>query len=383
MSDNEIKKPSADAPTFDGVRGYTPMPIGGQAVLEGVMMRGKKVWAVAARDEQGEIHVEQHALKSANSQKKYLQWPVIRGIVALGQSLALGTKSLSISARIAGLEEEEEGKDRESAMTTGMIATSVILGIALAVFIFILLPAFITQLVMGDAAQRGIVWNAFDGVMRVLIFFGYVFLISRLADIKRVFRFHGAEHKVIHAVENGDPLTVEAAQKYNTLHTRCGTAFMIMVMALAILVFSLVPVNAIVDAFGITNTFAVLGIRILSRLMLLPLVAGLAYEVTVKWASKNTHLGIVKLIMWPGLQMQRLTTGEPDDDMVEVAIAATRAVLAAEQGMIEPEPEPEIDESGGVSLESGDSELEEVDTPETQDGFKLPHLEPQANPVGA
>jgi len=313
--------------------------IGGQAVLEGVMMRGKTAWAVAARDEQGEIHCEEHPLKNAADRHKWMKWSVIRGIVALGSSLALGTKALAISARIAGFEEEEEGteraegEERESAMTGGVIAGSIVMGIALAVFIFVLLPAFVTQLVMGPAQENTLLWNTFDGLMRIAIFFAYVYAISRIPDIRRVFRYHGAEHKVISAVENGDPLTVESARKYSNLHTRCGTAFLIMVMALAILVFSLVPVNAMVTAWGITNTFAVLGIRIVSRLLLLPLVAGLAYEVTVKWASKNTHLAIVKIIMWPGLQMQRLTTGEPDDDMIEVAIVAAKCVLEADKAV--------------------------------------------------
>jgi len=312
---------------------YPKTTLGGQAVLEGVMMRAKYNWAVAARDEQGEIHTEVHPLKSATSSKKWTKFPVIRGIVALGSSLALGTKALAISARIAGLEEEEEGQEggeRESVMTGGVIASSIVMGIALAVVIFILLPAFVTQLVMGPATESRFLWNAFDGLMRVAIFFGYVYAISRIPDIRRVFRYHGAEHKVIYAVENGDPLTVESARKYQTLHTRCGTAFLIMVMVLAILVFSLVPINAMVTAWGITNTFAVLGIRIVSRLMLLPLVAGLAYEVTVKWAAPRTHLAIVKILMWPGLQMQRLTTGEPDDDMIEVAIVAAKTALDAD-----------------------------------------------------
>ncbi|MCL2403174.1 MAG: DUF1385 domain-containing protein [Coriobacteriia bacterium] len=380
MSDGQTPK---DAPTFDGVTGYTPMPIGGQAVLEGVMMRGKKVWAVAARDEQGEIHVEQHPLKSANSNKKWPKWPIIRGIVTLGQSLVLGTKSLNISAKIAGLEEEVEGKERQSAMTAGMIATSVALGIALAVAIFILLPSFLTQLILGGAAEGRFVWDLLYGALSLIIFLAYVYAISLLPDIKRVFQFHGAEHKVIQVVENAEPLTVESARKYDTLHTRCGTAFLIMVMALAILVFALVPVDGIATVLGITTDTpmyeaVIFIVRIASRLLLLPLVAGLAYEITVKWASKNTHLGIVKLIMWPGLQMQRLTTGEPDDDMLEVAIAATRAVLAAEQGMIEPEQE-EAEE-----LNPEDATDNEVEVPsEERDKVLLPHLNPQPVPSGA
>ena len=333
-----MNQDSNDAPiTFDGVTGYTPMPIGGQAVMEGVMMRGKTVWAVAARDEQGEIHIEKFPLKSAAAHNKWMQWPVIRGVVSLAESLVLGTKSLTISAQLAGLEEVEEGKegeDRESAMTKGMIATSVMLGIVMAVLMFFVLPGVITQFALGGDADRGFSWDLVYGIVSLLIFLAYVYAISRLPDIKRLFQYHGAEHKVIHAVENGDPLTVESARNYDTIHTRCGTAFLIMLMAIAILIFSLVPVAAIADWLGATNTFAVFAIRISSRLLLLPLVAGLAYELTVKWASKHTHLAIVKLIMWPGLMMQKLTTGEPDDDMIEVALAATKEVLAAEQGII-------------------------------------------------
>ncbi|MCL2438492.1 MAG: DUF1385 domain-containing protein [Coriobacteriia bacterium] len=373
---------STPAPTFNGVTGYTPMPIGGQAVMEGVMMRGKTVWAVAARDEQGEIHVEQHPLKTASSRNAWMQWPVIRGVVGLVESLALGTKSLAASARIAGLEEAEEGKegqDRESAMTKGMMAVSMALGIGMAVVLFILLPTFLTQLVMGGGAENLFARNALDGAISIIIFLSYIYAISRMPDIKRVFQYHGAEHKVIHAVEAGDPLTVESAQKYDTMHNRCGTAFLVMVMVLAILVFSMVPVSAIVDALGITNYVAIFGIRIASRLLLLPLVVGLAYEVTVKWASKNTHLGIVKLIMWPGLQMQRLTTGEPDDDMVEVAIAATKSVLAAEQGMVEPESDSELASENGAKDDSG---IAGGTTGEEIDKTVLPPLNPQPAPAG-
>ncbi|MCL2680100.1 MAG: DUF1385 domain-containing protein [Coriobacteriia bacterium] len=314
--------------------------IGGQAVLEGVMMRGKRNWAVAARDEQGEIHTELHPLNSAADRNAWMRWPIIRGVVALGQSLALGTKALAISARIAGLEEEPaEGStdgERESVMTGGIIASSVVMGIVLAIGIFVLLPAFITQAVMGPASDSRFLWNAFDGLMRITIFFAYVYAISRIPDIRRVFRYHGAEHKVIAAIEAGEPLTIEKVRPYSTLHTRCGTAFLIMVMALAILVFSLVPINAMVTAWGITSTAAILAIRIVIRLMFLPLVAGLAYEVTVKWAAPRTHLAIVKVLMWPGLQMQRLTTGDPDDGMIEVAITAAEVVLAADAESAKP-----------------------------------------------
>jgi uncharacterized protein YqhQ len=330
---------NSKTPTFDGVTGYDPIPIGGQAVLEGVMMRGKTTWAVAARDEAGDIHVEDYPLKSAAARNAWMRWPIIRGVVALVESLGLGTRALTASARIAGIEEESAadkaaGKERESAMTAGMIASSLVLGVALAVAIFILLPGFLTELILGTAGESRFAWDILYGFISMLIFIIYVYLISRLPDIQRVFAFHGAEHKVIQVVEHGEPLAVENARKYDTLHTRCGTAFLIMVMVLAIIVFSLVPVHAIIAALGITNDILAFCVRILSRLLLLPLIAGLAYEVTVKWAAKNTHVPLVKIIMWPGLQMQRMTTSEPDDSMIEVAIASTRAVLAAEQGMV-------------------------------------------------
>ena len=328
--------------------------------MEGVMMRGKKVWAVAARDEQGEIHVEEFPLKSASAKNAWMRWPVIRGVVALVESMGLGMKALNKSAIIAGLEEEEEDagdEERKSAITKGMLALSATMGIVLAVSIFIFFPAFVTSLILGATSENQFAWSLTDGLVTVTVFILYVYLMSFIPDIKRMWQFHGAEHKVIHVVENGDPLTIEAAKKYDTIHTRCGTAFLIMVMALAILLFSLVPVAAIVSVLGVTNAVAVVGIRIVSRLMLLPIVAGLAYELTVKWASKNTHLGIVKIIMWPGLMMQRLTTAEPEDDMIEVAITATKAVLAAEQGMIEAEAEPTPD--------SASENLGETLTPQT------------------
>ena len=347
-TDNNTSTPtstSSPEPTFDGVTGYTPINIGGQAVMEGVMMRGKKFWAVAARDEQGEIHVKEFSLKSASAKNAWMRLPVIRGVVALVESMSLGMKALNISAEIAGLEEEVEAEagsegaedtERKSEITKGMLALSATMGIVLAVSIFIFFPAFVTSLILGATNENQFAWSLTDGLITLSVFILYVYLMSFIPDIKRMWKFHGAEHKVIHAVEKGDPLTIDAANKYDTIHTRCGTAFLIMVMALAILLFSLVPVAAIVSALGVTNPIAVVAIRIVSRLMLLPIVAGLAYELTVKWASRHTHLALVKIIMWPGLMMQRLTTSEPDDDMIEVAITATKTVLAAEQGIIKP-----------------------------------------------
>lgn len=303
--------------------GVTPTSIGGQAVIEGVMMRGKYSWAVTARDAEGQLHSKEFDLASGAKKNAWMRWPIVRGVVALVESLILGTKALTISAELAGMEEESDEE-----MPALAIAGSVLLGGLLSVLIFIVLPAFLTNLMVGPATENPIAWNAVDGVLRVFAFFIYIWLISFVPDIRRVFMYHGAEHKTIHTLEHGEELTVENARKYPTLHVRCGTAFLLVVMVMAILVFSLIPVKAIVTSIGLTNKYAVLGVVILSRILFMPLVAGLAYEITVKWAGSRADKKLVKFMLWPGLQLQRMTTIEPDDDMIEIAIASTRLVLA-------------------------------------------------------
>lgn len=303
-----------------------PTHIGGQAVIEGVMMRGKYSWAVSARDSEGNIHSEEHDLASAAAKNSWMRWPIVRGCVALVESLALGVKALTASAVLAGM--DEEGEEELGAGAMGMAVAA---GAGLAILIFIVLPAVATNLMVGEATENPILWNAVDGVLRVVAFFLYVRLIGLMPDMRRVFMYHGAEHKVIHTVEHGEELTIENARKYQTLHVRCGTAFLLMVMVISILIFSLVPVKAITAGLGIDNRIVVLLIVILSRIVLMPLVAGLAYEVTVKWAGPRADKKIVQILLWPGLQMQRLTTLEPTDDMLEVAIHSTELVLARER----------------------------------------------------
>lgn len=309
-----------------GEKGVTPTSIGGQAVIEGVMMRGKYSWAVSARDEAGEIHSQEFDLASGTEKNSWMRKPIIRGVVALVESLTLGTKALMISAELAGVE-EETGEE----LPKGAMVGSLVIGALMSVLIFIVIPAVLTNLIAGPAFENPLRWNAIDGAFRVVAFFLYVWLIGLLPDIKRVFMYHGAEHKTIHALEHGDSLTVENARKYPTLHVRCGTAFLLMVMVIAILVFSLIPIKGIVTSLGVTNTYLVLAIVILSRIILMPLVAGLAYEVTVKWAGPRADKRLVRVLLWPGLQMQRLTTAEPTDDMIEVAIASTLLVLARQE----------------------------------------------------
>lgn len=297
--------------------------IGGQAVLEGVMMRGKHNWAVAIRKPDGDIYVEEHGLRTAVSNHPNLGKPIIRGVVALYESIALAMKAFSVSAEYAGETEEEQLSGKE-------IALSMVLGVGLAVLLFIVLPAVITNLVVGQATERPFVWNVVDGLLRVVAFFAYIWAISRVKDIQRVFAYHGAEHKTIHAYERGIPLDAELIQRYQTMHVRCGTSFLLMVMVIAILVYSLVPVRAIAGLLGADGRFVILAVAISLRILLLPLIAGLAYEV-IKWAGKAPDNPFVRVVLWPGLQLQRMTTREPEDDMVEVAVAAMKRVIACEE----------------------------------------------------
>ncbi|TLM98627.1 MAG: DUF1385 domain-containing protein [Actinobacteria bacterium] len=323
MSDTATAVERLDGPV-------THTHIGGQAVLEGVMMRGKYNWAVAVRTPDGSIHTEEHELVSAASRHAWMRKPVIRGVVALVETLSLAMRAFTVSAELSGETEEEQLSSKE-------IGFSLLMGVVLAVGVFIVLPAVLTNLaltpLLGDnpAATHPFTWNIVDGVLRVFAFFVYIWAISRMKDIQRVFAYHGAEHKVIHAHEHGLPLETPLIQRYSTQHVRCGTSFLLMVMVVAILVFSFVPIKAIAAALGVSGRLAILGITILSRIVLIPLVAGLAYEITVKWAGAHAENPVVKVVLWPGLQMQRMTTREPDDSMIEVAVAAVTPVIDRER----------------------------------------------------
>jgi uncharacterized protein YqhQ len=314
-----------------------PTHIGGQALIEGVMMRGKLNWAVAVRTADGSIHVEEHDLPGGK-RTGWKKWPVTRGIWAMYETLALAMKAFAISAEYAtplsateGLAEDEE----PPTLSKGEIGMTMVFGVGLAVLLFIVLPAFVTNWIVGTSTARPLAWNVVDGVLRLVVFFVYIWAVGLMPDIARVFAYHGAEHKSIHAYEHGMPLDAEHIQKYETLHVRCGTAFLLMVMVIAIVVFSLVPGKAILAAWGVTAGPLVVLFNIAIRIVLLPLVAGLAYEVTVKWAGKRPDNPFVKVLLWPGMQMQRMTTREPDDGMVEVAVAAMQAVVDREAAAAE------------------------------------------------
>ncbi|MGH2920099.1 MAG: DUF1385 domain-containing protein [Solirubrobacteraceae bacterium] len=302
------------------------LPVGGQAVLEGVMMRGVSTWAVAVRvpsEEQkatgrtrevheaalGEIEVQSFPLVSALKRHRWLRLPIIRGVVALVESLKIGFKALNLSAN-AQLPEDEEP------ISGGTWTGTVILALALAIGLFFLLPVGLTSL-FKDSLPNSVVFVIVEKLIRITIFLAYLWAVSRLKDLQRVFEYHGAEHKVISCYEAGLELTPSNAQKFSRLHPRCGTSFLLIVMIVAIFVFAPLGTPAWYWLFA-------------SRVVGIPLVAGLAFEV-IKWMGRNRSKRWVQALMLPGLKLQLLTTREPDLAQLAVAIAALDAVLAVEQ----------------------------------------------------
>lgn len=416
--------------------------IGGQALIEGVMMRGKLNWAVAVREPDGHMYSEEHPLSKKGKRAKWLSWPLVRGCVALVDSLVLGYKALEIAAnhafddedeqtetaaeevaagglcidgefdnRVCGFEDQSpignagpqepdgcqargnrseqeppfswkrdfgrpdtmidalgaqrtlevvtepdltgrnsndsqegpfcasEGKDapahvakeeEEPFFGKAEMAISLVIGLVLGVGLFIFLPALASNVLVGEYETNPFAWNIIDGLMRVVIFVFYVWLIGRMKDIKRMFSYHGAEHKTIHCYEHGLELTPENARNFPRLHVRCGTAFLIMVMIIAILVYTIIPLNLLIEGWGISGP-AAFALLIVVRIALMPLIAGISYEITVKWAGSHPENPLVRIVLWPGMQMQRLTTNEPDDSMLECAIEAMRLVLEREK----------------------------------------------------
>ena len=363
--------------------------IGGQALLEGVMMRGKFNWAVAVRQPDDVIYTEEHDLASGKKKNGWLYWPVVRGCRAFVESLVLGYKALSVAVEHAFTDAEDAEPDLEEpsdsvqsidaaaegasaeapdsgrfapasaevqrqrpvsneepsdcvqspnsepALSSMEMALSMGLGLLLGVVLFVVAPAFITNLIVGEYDSNTLAWNVVDGILRIAVFVFYIWLIGRMEDIKRMFAYHGAEHKIIHCYEHGLPLTPENARQFPCLHVRCGTAFLIMVMIIAIFIYTVTPLNALIAAWGVPDGAPKLALVILVRILLMPVIAGLAYEVTVRWAGTHPEMPLVKVILWPGLQMQRLTTREPGDAELECAIAAMKLVLEREEAEAE------------------------------------------------
>ena len=322
--------------------------VGGQALLEGIMMRGKYNWSVAVREPSGAVYTEEHDLASGKEKNGWLYWPLVRGCRALVESLVLGFKALEI-ATLHAYAEEDEGvapepvvnnkeanstsseKEPEPEFGKKEMAISMVCGLALGIVLFIVAPAFITNLIVGEYDSNTLLWNIVDGVLRVAVFVFYIWLIGRMSEIKRMFGYHGAEHKSMHCYEHGLPLTPENARSFPRLHVRCGTAFLIMVMIIAIFVYTVVPLNALIAAWGVPDGAPKLALVILSRIVLMPVIAGVSYEITVRWAGSHPDNPLVKVVLWPGMQMQYLTTNEPDDGMLECAIAAMKLVLEREE----------------------------------------------------
>lgn len=454
--------------------------VGGQALIEGVMMRGRYNWAAAVREPSGNIYIEEHDLASGKAKNKWLYWPVVRGCRAFVESLILGYKALEIAAMHAYGDEEEPGAKAEEASANGAVskedasaenascveladkysrfcessdeekrashegngtfdaadsraceslgedktedsarepmtespvvltgekaaddasgfswkndfgnpdeaidalgaqrsldivvetntaesgavepnavepgaaaresvetcdgddggfgkremAISMVLGLLLGVGLFIIAPAFIANVLVGEYDDKTLLWNVVDGIVRIVVFVFYIWLIGRMQDIKRMFSYHGAEHKTIHCYEHGLPLTPENARSFPRLHVRCGTAFLIMVMIIAIFVYTITPLNGLIAAWGVPDGPTKLALVIVARILLMPVIAGISYEITVKWAGSHPENPLVKVVLWPGMQMQRLTTNEPDDEMLECAIAAMQRVLEREE----------------------------------------------------
>ena len=300
--------------------------IGGQAVIEGVMMRGKKMYAMAVRTPDGTLAVEKKDIDDVFSRYKIFKYPIFRGIASFIQSLIIGTKIIMRSTQLAGLEEETEENTEPSKfekalqkmfgdkLTDVLIYISVAVSLVFSIGLFFVLPVFIGSLlrpILPGTWALGIA----EGLIRIAIFLLYLFLVSRMKEIKRVFQYHGAEHKTINCFEHGEELTVENVKKYTRLHKRCGTSFLLIVMIISMVVFFFIRTDTI-------------WLRLVSHILLVPFVAGISYEV-IRWAGRSDS-PVVKIVSAPGLCLQKITTAEPDGSQIEAAIAAMKGVLEEE-----------------------------------------------------
>jgi uncharacterized protein YqhQ len=291
---------------------------GGQAVMEGVMMRGRDVWALAVRRPDETIHLESHRIRSLTERYRILRKPGFRGAIALGQAITIGMRALSISATQASPEEAQ--------LSSRQMALSMVVAFALFVGVFIVAPAVAFRWV-GEHLGSSVLVNVLEGVFRVALFLAYLALIGRTKEIRRVFEYHGAEHKTIAAYEHDEPLVPEVVDRYSTLHVRCGTNFLLIVMILTILIFAL---------FGDPGIWW----RIGSRVIAIPLIAGLAYEM-LRLGARFEDSAMMRALMTPGLWLQKITTQPPDRTQIEVAIASFNEVLRVESSATA-EPSPQV-----------------------------------------
>lgn len=292
--------------------------VGGQAVIEGVMMRGKTHVAVAVRQPDGEISVDVRPVNSISDRYLILKKPFLRGVVSLVESLVMGMKALAYSAQVSG-DEDEKLDSKEMALTIAVSA-------GLAILLFIVIPTWSMRFLTG-ITQDHMALNLAEGVLRMAIFLAYIAAISSMNDIQRVFQYHGAEHKTIYTYEAGLPLKVENVRPFSTLHPRCGTNFLMIVMLISMFIFTFLGWPSLWE-------------RIASRIILMPVIAGVSYEL-IRYAGAHTDNPLVRIAITPGLLLQKLTTRQPDDSQIEVAIASLKAVVPPEDLAQEPETCPE------------------------------------------
>ena len=294
--------------------------VGGQAVVEGVMIRGPSAYVVAVRKDK-RILTKTASIKK--KKHKFLRWPFFRGFANLADMLVIGMKSLLWSAEQAGNEEEKLGKTE--------LFFTLMVSILFVILFFIVLPYFIAHLVGYTEEKRPVMFNVIDGIVRISIFLIYIFIISFMSDVRVLFQYHGAEHKAIHCYEKGKKLSFEHVKKFTTLHPRCGTSFLLIVFIVSVFVFSLLPTTIIFyyPAFTSINFFLRKGILIAIRILLIPLIAGVSYEI-LKISDKKQGSAFFRLISFPGLLLQKITTKEPTRAQIKVAIASLKKLLATE-----------------------------------------------------
>lgn len=298
---------------------------GGQAVIEGVMMRGRKSMAVAVRNPQNEIVLHEEPLTAKIYTSRWGQWPFVRGLAMLWDALGLGMRALMWSADVAI---QEEGQAEPVEFSGPVAWTTIATSLAFAIGLFFLLPTFASQWLAGFFGHHPAVDALFEGAIRLLLFVLYLWAIGLMPDIRRVFGYHGAEHKTINAYEAGEELTVATVQRHSVQHTRCGTSFLLYVLVISIFLF------APLTFAGIEPNWLALLLRFVTRLLLIPIVAGIAYEI-IRFSARHEDNPVMRALITPGLLLQKLTTREPDDEMVECAIAALGPVLAADRAAAE------------------------------------------------
>jgi uncharacterized protein YqhQ len=289
--------------------------VGGQAVIEGVMMRSPKGYSVAVRRQDGTVRTVKNTLPTVGEKWKIFKLPVLRGVGVLGQALVLGVKALRFSAEEALAEDGEKREKPSDPQKTSnfLIAANLVIALGVNMLMFVVLPLFLTRYLQTETGfESWIVFNGVDGVFRVLVFLIFLYSVSWMKDMRRVFQYHGAEHKTVYTFESREELRVSNAAKYSTLHPRCGTSFLLVVMVVSIFVFSLAHFDSLTG-------------KLVSRIILMPLVAGLSYEI-IRYAAKHPG-SLLRWVTFPGLLLQKITTKEPDEKQLEIAIHALEEAL--------------------------------------------------------